>query len=50
MESMKSSEERVEKAKSWAKRLECPVDEDAGYHNTFVSLQTIAHFFDSLHS
>lgn len=27
---------KAEKAKHWAKRLECPVDQDAGYHNTFV--------------
>ena len=31
-------DKNAEKFKSWAKRLECPVDEDAGYHNTFVSL------------
>jgi nucleobase:cation symporter-1, NCS1 family len=30
------SSEKADKVKYWAKRLECPVDEDAGYHNTFV--------------
>ena len=34
---MKAQGEKAEKIKYWAKRLECPVDEDAGYHNTFVS-------------
>jgi hypothetical protein len=34
---MKMNGEKAEKMKTWAKRLECPVDEDAGYHNTFVS-------------
>ncbi|KAK4501382.1 hypothetical protein PRZ48_007191 [Zasmidium cellare] len=29
------SNEKTSKARYWAKRLECPVDEDAGYHNTF---------------
>ncbi|KAK5119841.1 hypothetical protein LTR85_007167 [Meristemomyces frigidus] len=29
------AQEKSEKVKYWAKRLECPVDEDAGYHNTF---------------
>ena len=33
---MKAEREKVGKAKYWAERLDCPVDEDAGYHNTFV--------------
>lgn len=31
------SEKTQSKARYWAERLECPVDEDAGYRNTFVS-------------
>ena len=44
MDNIKTSGEKVEKAKSWAKRLECPVDEDAGYHNTFVSARSQSAF------
>jgi hypothetical protein len=44
MENMKTGGEEVEKAQSWAKRLECPVDEDAGYHNTFVSTRSQSAF------
>ncbi|KAF7195805.1 Transporter aclS [Pseudocercospora fuligena] len=29
------SDETKRKARYWAKRLECPVDENAGYHNTY---------------
>jgi len=29
-------EAKVEEVKYWARRVECPVDEDAGYRNTFV--------------
>ncbi|KAF2769732.1 NCS1 nucleoside transporter family protein [Teratosphaeria nubilosa] len=28
-------DQTVEKTRYWAKRFECPIDEDAGYHNTF---------------
>lgn len=33
-----TSEKGSSKLSYWAKRLECPVDENATYHNTFVSL------------